>query len=388
MQHARSRTPVAPWRPALPSRRPDARLLSGALLSVLTACLADPLPTSPAGPAALTGGPVQAVAMARALPAPRGLALTDLGTLPGSASSRASAINARGDVVGGSTGGVEHAFLWTARGGFVDLGTLGGLLSHAQDINARGDIVGTSTTASGHSHALLWRDGQIIDLGTLPGGLESSAAEDISNNGIVVGISGGIGFVWTASEGMRPLPPLPGFDLSGAYAVNERGEIVGFSSSRSGTPSNQATLWSPDGTPTPIPRPPGTSYTTAVDVNARGEVLVTGVVGDRGVAFVWTRQGGFVEVSGFEPGRSSTSAYAIGARGEVVGSSGIAGAVHAFVWTAERGAVDLGTLPGADWSEAFDINARGEIVGMSYVAPIGIGVPFHVVLWQPRATHD
>ena len=394
MQRAQSRPPVTPRRPVLPPRRLASRrhlhLLRGTLLAALAACTGDRLPTPPAGPAALTGSPAQGEATAGVLSARPRLTLIDLGTLPGSASSRAFAINARGDVVGASSEGVEHAFLWTANGGFVDLGTLGGTISYARGINARGDIVGTSTTATQGSHAVLWRDGRIIDLGVLPG-FTFSAAEDISNSGIIVGNTDGRGFVWTAATGMRTLPPLPGFDESGAFAVNERGDIVGFCRSVSGTPKDRATLWSLDGTATAIPLPPGTDATVAVDINAKGEVVVNAlaVEGFRGVAFVWSRHGGFVEVDALEPGgRTTTTGNAISERGEVVGSSDRAGATHAFVWSAEQGSRDLGTLDGADLSEAFDVNERGEIVGTSYVAPIQAGVPFHAVLWQPRPAHD
>jgi len=56
----------------------------------------------------------------------------------------------------------------------TDLGTPSGQASAAIAVNARGQIVGWSETATGEQHATLWQDGEVIDLGTLPGG--SSAA--------------------------------------------------------------------------------------------------------------------------------------------------------------------------------------------------------------------
>jgi probable HAF family extracellular repeat protein len=86
--------------------------------------------------------------------------MVDLGTLGGTF-SEAIAVNARGQVVGGSNtigDTASHAFSWTAGGGMVDLGALpGGNQSGARAVNARGQVVGESFTSTGTIDAVLWQ---------------------------------------------------------------------------------------------------------------------------------------------------------------------------------------------------------------------------------------
>jgi probable HAF family extracellular repeat protein len=79
-------------------------------------------------------------------------------TLPGGANSWATGINNRGQIVGyaETAGGQTHAFLY-ANGVMRDLGTFpGGTDSWAYSINNCGQIVGEATTAAGFKHAFLY----------------------------------------------------------------------------------------------------------------------------------------------------------------------------------------------------------------------------------------
>jgi len=112
--------------------------------------------------------------------------MTDLGSLPGtSSSSDPAAISRRGAVAGNTN--TRVGFYW-AEGVMLSLGTLGGPATSAYDVNDRRQVVGVSTLDTGEAHAVLWDDGELIDLGTLPGGNNSDALA-INRRGQIVGQS-------------------------------------------------------------------------------------------------------------------------------------------------------------------------------------------------------
>ena len=97
-----------------------------------------------------------------------------------------------------------------------DLGTLGGRSSFATDLNGSGTVVGWSNTATGIVHAFKWTGaGGMVDLGTLPGDVES-AAYAINSAGDIIGTSrspgGSTPVIWNHLGGIQPIgiAPVPG----------------------------------------------------------------------------------------------------------------------------------------------------------------------------------
>lgn len=159
----------------------------------------------------------------------------ELPTYPGDPDGWANSVNDRGWAVGAS--GVcflyPHALLWKG-GQVIDLGNLGGTFTWPTDINNHGQIVGVSEGGD-FSHAFLWQNGAMTDLGTLPGDVDSTAYA-INNHGQVVGestdaySSNPSAVVWQNGviADLNSLIPAgsPLFLLS-ASDINDRGQIIG-----------------------------------------------------------------------------------------------------------------------------------------------------------------
>ncbi len=283
--------------------------------------------------------------------------VVDLGTFGGPNSDYefgSRIINRHGVVVGGADTSVfdencgcfvGDAFRWENGGVITDLGVLpGGVGAFPIAINSKGAIAGISGTAiinpvNGvlRADVVLWKDGQIIDLGSLGGPF--IAPNDINNRGQVVGggentipdpfaADGGTtevhAFLWDGT--MRDLGTLGGHDSFAAF-INERGQIAGNSTTNS------------------VVNPTTQSPTQVPVLWENGRVRNLGSLG-----------GLFGYVTGFNN------------RGQVSGDSDLAGdeARHPFVW--QGGSLrDLGTLGGSS-AFSFWIDESGRVVGGSFTS--------------------
>jgi len=185
--------------------------------------------------------------------------LTDLGVLPGDRYSAAEKLNERGEIIGRSyprTAVVyedeSYTFDWEQGRPFVwqngKIRAVPGRAPTLSDINDRGQIVGSTTTRTGSTHATLWQGRGLVDLGRLPN-RPNSRAVAINDRGEVAGYSYRAqpdqeptairGFVWRSGK-LAELPPPRGRpDANMAILdINQRGQILG-------TVGSDIFLWTP-----------------------------------------------------------------------------------------------------------------------------------------------
>ena len=232
--------------------------------------------------------------------------------------------------------------------------SLSDLSFQAVAINDAGQVVGTQNL-----RALLYTPGNgVQDLGTLGGTI--SVADAINEVGQVVGYSTTAtgarhAFLWTPGSGMQDLGTLGDGPSSRARGINDQGQVVGEST---------------------YPR-----------VDAREPQTH---------AFLWTPGSGMQDLGALGQGLTSSVAYDINNAGQVVGRSFSADPPifpptdpeyrsRAFLWSPGQGMVDLGALSGG-YAVAYAINEAGQVVGKSWlstVSPPPYGQDLRAVLWTP-----
>jgi probable HAF family extracellular repeat protein len=263
-----------------------------------------------------------------------------LDALPGFNSSFPFWVNDNGRVAGISENGIDpltgatawEAVLWGEDGDLTDLGTFGGNESTAVAVNNRGQVAGAA-------------------LNTIPDPYPSIFA-------IPNGATQAHAFRWTKSRGMQDLGTLGGTD-SGAFLINERGQIAGASfTNTTPNPPNDCSLFQQN-LPTEAP-------------------------------FLWD-DGKMNDLGTL--GGTCGQAISLNNRGQVAGFSDLAGdqICHPFLWDKTGGMKDLGTL-GGDSGQAFSVNDAGEVVGKANLPGVlgcdQFGTPAHAFLWKNGVMTD
>ena len=243
---------------------------------------------------------------------------------------------------GGACNGSNQScrgFLW--RNGLMEpLGTLGGNNSATTGANNRGLVVGLAETSTQDPNCI---PPQVLDYKPV---------------------------VWRGGA-IHELPVLAGDAIGGAIGVNDNNQVVGTSGMCGSGPGLlpipvHALLWK-NNTATDLGSLGGAMNNIAYAINNRGQIVgASDLPGDStGHAFLW--QKGDMTDLGTLPGDFLSIAYGINDKGQVVGEScDVNFNCRAFLW--QSGVmIDLNTLtlPGSSLYllVAFDINSRGEIVG-------------------------
>jgi probable HAF family extracellular repeat protein len=329
---------------------------------------------------------VTAAGAAQAGPAPSPYTLVDPGTLggpqsfmnlPGSPTTSSGALIGTADtgvadsdypnfnpfIVGFPDPFTAHAFSYE-NGRMTDLGALPGNNSSAV-FQVNGNGVGAGMSEDGtidpitgwpSEHATLFKNGRLIDLGTLPGGYEAQAV-GINDHGQAAGFASngtedpfsifGWGtqvrsFVWQGSGPLRDIGTLGGPDAV-MTGINERGQVY------------------------------GVSYTNSTPNDTTGIPTLH--------SFIWEK-GRMRDLGSL--GGAYTEAASMNDAGQVVGLSTLEGdnAGHPYLWDGRR-MVDLGTL-GGDFGTALAVNDEGHATGFSFR---GDGT-YHAFLWANGKLRD
>ena len=235
----------------------------------------------------------------------------------------------------------------------------------------------------------------VTDMGSLGG--DESVAYAINDRGQIVGgadtgVRGKDGeydtyvFLWE-NGAKRKLNALPGRHYYAA-GINDRGQVVGAYSARPESGSFTPFLYANGKLRLlgALPRNGGAlAISEAYAISRAGQIV--GI--SNGQAFLW--RGGKLRGLPMPPHFTTTTAYAINGRGQVAGSGVGPGGTflrsHALLWQQGK-AIDLGTLPGFGDTEAHGINARGQIVGWANQRRAGGSSVFRAFLWQDGRMRD
>lgn len=326
--------------------------------------------------------PSQAIGISTAEPSVRYQAPVSLGSLSPSVAlnaSNGSGINNAGIIVGNSTGPVQpcpqstcsttQSFFWEknqlqAVAG-ADTPDFNGFL---KDINDKNESVGFSIadfSQNAYAKPFMYKNGTIIKLPHFSTASPGSVPYSINTAGKIIGVSNNAGselaVLW-ANGTIKSLGTLPSDNTSRGLGINDLD--VGVGSSSNGT-TTRAVRWSPNGDIASL-HAPHMLQSQANAINNKNTVV--GKASFNGSPFtavpvLWRDDGSYIQLNGNLAGE----ALGINSENRVVGTStGSSGNQTAFLWDNGK-FYDLNSLIPANtgWVliRATAINDKGEITG-------------------------
>lgn len=291
----------------------------------------------------------------------------------------------------------------------TDLGVLPGCdTSVAVGVNDHGDVAGYCMNG-GNQMAVIWRNGQIINLGKLTNGTYA-AATSVNSQGVAVGdgdTGDGRPRIWVSTAtGLYNFFSNNGGNTHGIF-IGENGFIGGYyTKSLSGNTSGwRGTIWTPDPKDPrryrqmDLPVIPGinSKYTSAISwaFNQSGQAAgwaVNDIIGQH--ACFWNNDAthSIVDLGTF-PGDWSSIGWGMNDLGQVAGESHPPFGNRAIVWNndAAHTAIELPLLAGDNMGSASRINNLGQALGWSAFSPDGsfntLG-PEKLVIWRDGGVFD
>jgi len=301
----------------------------------------------------------------------------------GGAENLALGVNDHGQVVGQFVreNGTLGAYIWSASGGMVELQGLSPTSETiAMNLNNLGQVVGYGVRASdSRTEALLWQpDGQMVNVGQIWDPNGGTEVFDINEQGMMVGSRQLApfqrqGLMYTLGGDIVNVGTIEGNNQSKNTAINESGDVVGFSY-RLFEPDRAAlTRYTGDTYEETIDLGPvGRTFSRAFDINDAGQVV--GVANDqspnRAALFDTERPGGWTNLGIIEDmGFEESEALSINNGGWIVGRSfNFENSAATFFYDGQ--ALDLMTLVDnlqdvgfVALYEANAVNDLGQIVG-------------------------
>jgi uncharacterized membrane protein len=299
--------------------------------------------------------------------------IVDLGVVAPTDFAQGNRVSLTGIATGRSFGNPTRAFSWTEAGGLV---ALPNPTSPARNycvgngVNDLGAVVGNGTTTSFGSSPLplIWQGGTVTVL-ALPGGQTLGRANDINNDGLIVGSIGSgsveYGVKWAGGVPTVITAQTPGGSwLRTAYSVNDAGQVVGFGIDPANAARNVGILYDAvANTAVEVPPLPGHNGTLPFDISNNGFVAGSSMLNQgSGMPFIWSSANGTKEIA-LPPSTSQGSCRGVNNAGWAVGTAGGLYAVP-FVYDGEETYALAGLLPsGTGWD--LDTNTSSSAMGIS-----------------------